>query len=407
MTPLVTPVPDVDVRRVAGGVCAVDGITAAGVAAGLKRSGALDVALVDAGRPVPAAAVFTTNQVQAAPVLVSRRHLADGQARAVLLNAGSANACTGPAGVALAEESARAAAAALGCAPNEVLVCSTGVIGAPIPREPFFAAIPVAVRARRSDGHADAAQAILTTDLVAKESAVVATDDEGGACTVGGMAKGSGMIAPSMATLLAVLTTDAPLAGPRLAQALRNAVERTFNRVSVDGCTSTNDTVVLLATGSARRRPSLAAFTAALEAVCAELATALVRDGEGASRVLSTTVRGARTEEDALAVARRVAGDLLVRTALAGGDANWGRVAAAVGAAPVSVQPDRLAITFGDVTVCRRGVVADYDEADATAAVKEHEVALAIDLGQGPAAATVLTCDLTADYVRINADYRS
>ena len=244
--------------------------------------------------------------------------------------------------MAMAEESARVAAAALGCAPAEVVLCSTGVIGAPIPRERFLAAIPAAVKARRSDGHGDAAAAIMTTDLVPKEAAVVATDDEGGACVVGGMAKGSGMIAPSLATMLAVITTDAPLAGPRLAQALSMVVERTFNRVSVDGCISTNDTVVLLATGNARRRPSLAAFTAALESVCANLATAMVRDGEGASRVLSTTVLGARTEDDALAVARRVAGDLLVKTALAGGDANWGRVAAAVGAAPVSVQPDRL-----------------------------------------------------------------
>lgn len=393
-----------DILAVEGGVCAVDGVRAAGISAGLKSSGKPDLALVAAGRPVPAAGVQTTNQVLAAPVTVTARHLSDGLARAVLCNSGSANVCTGPDGLALAEESARAAAAALGCAPTDVLLCSTGVIGVPLAAAPLLAGIPRVAALLSSGGHTAAARAIMTTDTVVKESAVRAAD-AGGACVVGGMAKGSGMIAPAMATMLCVLTTDAPLDGHELRQALETAVARSFDRISVDGCMSTNDAVLLLATGTAAQPPGIEAFTAGLTAVCADLAEQIVRDGEGASRLLRIHVHGARCEDDAVAVGRAVASSALVRTALAGGDPNWGRVLAAVGAGPARIDADRIAVAFGDVTVCRSGVVAPFDAAEAAAALRGHEVTCTIDLGLGDAHAAFLTCDLTQEYVRINAEY--
>lgn len=392
------------VERLPGGVCAVDGVLASGVAAGLKASGRPDVALVVAPAVVPAAGVQTTNQVQAAPIRVTARHLAGGVARAVVLNSGSANACTGAEGVAVAEAGAARAAAALGCAAGEVLVCSTGIIGVPIPREPYLDGIDAAAAALTRDGSAAAARAILTTDLVTKEAAVRVTDATG-SFVVGGIAKGSGMIAPSMATMLCVLTTDAAAEAPVLDAALRAAVDRTFNRITVDGSTSTNDAVLCLATGTAGRVPSAEALAAGLEAVCADLAEAVVRDGEGASRIMRVTVRGARSEDGAVAVARRVANDNLVKTALAGGDPNWGRVLGAVGATTVPLDPDRIAVAFGDVVVCRDGVATPFDHAAAAAAIRREEVVCTIDLGLGDAEAGVLTCDLTEDYIRINAEY--
>ena len=387
-----------------GGVCAVAGVTAAGVAAGLKPSGKLDLALVDAGERVSAAAVQTANQVVAAPVVVTQRHVADGHARAVLLNAGSANACTGPDGLALAEESTRAAGDALGCAPEDVLVCSTGVIGVPIAREPFLGGIPHVVKALSREGGSDAARAIMTTDTTVKEAAVRVAD-AAGACVVGGLAKGSGMIAPAYATMLCVLTTDAPVSGPVAKATLKDVVARTFGRISVDGCMSTNDAVILLATGSAPRPPSLSGFRDALTDVCGRLAEAIVRDGEGASKLLRIRVTRARSEHDAAEVGRAVAQSALVKTAIAGEDPNWGRVLAAVGAAPVEVDPDRIAVRFGSVTVCRFGVAAAFDHGMARQALRGRDVDLTVDLGLGDAEATFHTCDLTHEYVTINAEY--
>lgn len=388
-----------------GGVCAVEGITAAGIAAGLKPSGRSDLALVAAPDVVDAAAVQTRNRVTAAPVEVTRRHVADGRARAVLLNAGSANVCVGPDGDALAEESAQAVAAALGCRATDVLLCSTGVIGLPIPREPFLAGIPRVAAALSSAGGADAARAIMTTDLVPKECAVRVRDGEG-ACVVGGMAKGSGMIAPAMATMLCVLTTDAPVGGTALAEALHRAVDRTFGRISVDGCMSTNDAVVVLATGTAARPPAPAAFEEALTAVCGRLAEAIVRDGEGARKLLRITVGGAASEDDAVAVGRAIGSSDLVKTAVAGGDPNWGRILAAMGAGPVDFDPRAVAVDFGGVRVCSAGRAAAYDPARAVAALAGAEVDLRVDLGAGgPASATFLTCDLTHGYITINAEY--
>lgn len=387
-----------------GGVCATPGVRASGVAAGLKPSGNLDVALVDAGRPVAAAAKLTVNQVLAHPVVLTKRHLHDHRAQAVLLNAGSANVCTGPDGMALAEESAALVAKELGCAAEDVLLCSTGVIGQPIPREPFLAGIPQAAAALSPDGGSRAAKAIMTTDLVAKEAAFRA-EDHTGSCIVGGMVKGSGMIAPELATMLCVITTDAPVQGPILKATLKDAVSHTFNRISVDGCMSTNDAVIVLATGTAPQPPSLSAFKEALTAVCADLAEQMVRDGEGAKKVLHIRVTGARTEADAVGVGRAIAGSALVKTALAGGDPNWGRILAAMGAGAVRFEPERVVVSFGGVTVCRFGVAASFDRGVAAQQLKGRDVQLTVDLGMGDAEAVFLTCDFTYDYVRINAEY--
>jgi glutamate N-acetyltransferase / amino-acid N-acetyltransferase len=387
-----------------GGVCAAPGIRAAGVAAGLKPSGKLDLALVAAEQPVVAAAVQTRNQVKAAPVEVTARHVADGRAQAVLLNAGSANVCTGPDGIALAEESAAAVAEALGCAPTDVLLCSTGVIGVPIPRDPLLKGVPAVAAELSRDGGSRAAKAILTTDTVPKEAAV-RVDDGAGACVIGGMAKGSGMIAPELATMLCVLTTDAPVGTAVLRATLRDVVARTFGRISVDGCMSTNDAVVILATGTAEQAPSLSAFKEAMTRVCGRLAEGLVRDGEGAQKVLHIRVTGARTEDDAVAIGRAVGSSALVKTAIAGGDPNWGRILAAMGAGPVTFEPARVAVSFAGVTVCRFGVATAFDRGQAAAALRGGDVRLTIDLGVGHAEATFLTCDLTHQYVTINAEY--
>ncbi len=387
-----------------GGVCAVEGVRAAGVPAGLKPSGAPDLALVDAGAVATAAGVQTRNAVRAAPVRLTERHLADGRARAILLNAGSANVCTGPEGLALAAQSAAEVAGHLGCAAGDVLVASTGVIGEPIPAVPLLAGIPRVVTALSPAGGSDAADAIRTTDTTVKEAAARVGDGQG-SCVVGGLAKGSGMIAPGMATMLAVLTTDAVLEPADAGDVLAEAVEATFNRISVDGCMSTNDAVLLLATGTAAAPPSRAALADGLTAVCGALAEDIVRDGEGAHRLVRLAVRGALSDGEALAVARAVADSALVRTAVAGGDPNWGRVIGAVGAAPAVVDPEQVTIAFGDVVVCADGVAAAFDRAEAAAALAGPDVSLAVDLGLGEGAATLLTCDLTHDYVTINAEY--
>ena len=394
----------VTLTQLAGGVTATPGVLAAGIAAGLKPSGAPDMALVAAADVVSAAAVQTRNQVTAAPVQITSRHVSNGRARAVLLNAGSANVCTGPDGMATAERSAELVAQSLGCAVEDVLLCSTGVIGVAIPVEPFLSAIPRLVADLTPDGGGRAARAIMTTDTAPKETAVRVADASG-ACVVGGMVKGSGMIAPAMATMLSVLTTDAPLRGPVLRATLKDAVSRTFGRISVDDCMSTNDAVIILATGTAERPPSLSSFAEGLTAVCAQLAEDVVRDGEGAKKVVRIRVAGARTEPDAVGVARSIARSALVRTAIAGEDPNWGRVMAAMGAGNVQFDPNRVAISFGGVTVCRFGVAAAFDRGQAAATLRGRDVILTVDLGLGGAEATFLTCDLTHDYITINAEY--
>ncbi len=400
------------ITPVTGGVTAPSGFRSSGVHCGLKKRDALDLALVDAGSVVPAAAVFTRNVVAAAPVVVSKRHIADGHARAVVINAGNANACTGEAGERAAESTAEAVAASLRCAPGDVLVCSTGVIGVPLPVDLVVAGVAEAASKLSPHGGSAAAEAIMTTDTFAKEAAVVVTSGEA-RYTVGGMAKGSGMIRPDMATMLSVITTDAPLSSDACAIALQGAVVTTFNRVTVDGDTSTNDTAVLLANGAAGGEliePDSVVFAVVADAVrtvAAELARMLARDGEGATKLVTVTVHGAASETDAERAAFAIADSPLVKTALFGNDANWGRVAMAAGKSGAAFDQSGLDIRFAGTEVCRQGMAVAFDEAEVARALAGPEVTIEVDLGAGAAEATVLTCDLSYEYVRINGEYRS
>lgn len=387
-----------------GGVTAVDGIRAGGVASGVKPSGRPDLALVVAEQAATTAVVTTTNLVKAPACTLTEVHAADGHARGVVINAGNANVCT-PHGEEHAAALATAAAAAIDAQPQDVLVMSTGVIGVPLPIERITDALPGLAAQLTADGGPAAAEAMMTTDTHPKQVAFEVTDAAGGRCVVAGMAKGVGMIEPAMATLLVVLTTDAPLVPQLAKQLLRGAVKRTFNRISVDGDGSTSDTVALLATGTAARPPGLDTLERALHAVCADLAEQVVADGEGASRVAAVTVNGAATEGEAERLARAVATSLLVRAAIHGADPNWGRILMAMGTAGVSFDPRRVSVTCGGITVCRFGVATSFDRGQAAAAMDRPVVELGIDVASGDATATMLTCDLTPEYVRFNAEY--
>ncbi|MDR3685579.1 MAG: bifunctional glutamate N-acetyltransferase/amino-acid acetyltransferase ArgJ [Coriobacteriia bacterium] len=397
---------------VPGGVTAPRGFSACGVSAGLKAAGALDVALVVAKQTCPAAGVFTTNKVAAAPVVVSRRHVSAGKARGVVVNAGNANACTGAAGERDAEATADTLAALLGCDAGDVLVCSTGVIGVPLPSGKLLGALPGAVAGLAADGGARAAQAIMTTDTVAKEAAVQ-LELGGVTYRVGGMAKGSGMIQPNMATMLSVITTDAPLDSGACDAALRAAVTATFNRVTVDSDTSTNDTCVLLASGAAggepiaTNDPRFGALAAAVRVVAESLARMIARDGEGATKLITVIVRGAASDADAELAAFAIANSPLVKTAVFGRDANWGRVAMAIGKCGCALDPVAFDITFAGIPVCSAAAALGFDEDAAFEALGATDVDIEVDLHLGAAEATVWTCDLTYDYVRINGEYRS
>ena len=397
---------------VSGGVTAPRGFRAAAVAAGLKPTGALDVAIVVADKTSPSAAVFTTNKVAAAPVLVSRRHIACGLARAVVINAGNANACTGAPGERDAETTAATLAGLLGCEPDAVLVCSTGVIGEPLPVARLLGAVPGAVEQLSTESGPRAAQAIMTTDTVPKEVAVqFALDD--GTYRMGGMAKGSGMVQPNMATMLSVITTDAPLTSEACDAALRAAVSATFNRVTVDSDTSTNDTCILMASGAAGgddispSDPRFAAVAAAVLAVAEGLARMIARDGEGATKLITVIVRGAANDADAELAAFAIANSPLVKTAIFGRDANWGRVAMAIGKSGCDLDPAAFDITFAGIPVCSAGAAIGFDEDAAFSALGETDIDVLVDLHLGQSVATVWTCDLTYDYVRINGEYRS
>ena len=414
-----------------GGVTSASGFSAAGVRAGFhKEPDRLDLALVASDEPCACAAVFTQNVFCAAPVQVSRAHLdeggatlgggpAYGTARAVLVNSGNANAATGERGLEAARATARLAAGLLGCPEQEVLVASTGVIGQHLPLAPFEAALPQAVQALSPGGGPLAARAIMTTDTRPKESACTFTVDDPtyAGCTfvVGGMAKGAGMIMPNMATMIAVLATDAPLAAPDAHAALARVAARTFNKVTVDSDTSTNDSCFLMANGAAApERPPFArdgvafqAFERALEHVCTQLARAMAADGEGASRLVTVRVTGAATPEDADGAARAVANSPLVKTAVNGHDANWGRIAMAVGKSGAVFRQQDVAIDIMGLPVCRGGLTVPFDEAEALARFERPEVGIDVDLGAGDAQATVWTCDFTHDYITINGDYRT
>jgi glutamate N-acetyltransferase/amino-acid N-acetyltransferase len=395
----------------ASGVTAPGGFRAAAVASGVKAQG-LDLALLVADHPCAAAGVFTRNRAQAAPVVVSRDHLAGGQARAVVINAGCANAATGETGLRDARETARLVADAIECRPHEVVVASTGVIGVELPMAALRSGIPRAAAELAREGGAIAARAIMTTDTRPKE-VVVEFPLGGQTARVGGMAKGAGMIAPNMATMLCVLTTDAGVATPLLASALREAVGESLNRITVDGDTSTNDMAVVLASGAVSAAPILGAgpdydtFRDALTRAARDLAEKIVRDGEGASRLAEVRVEGAASPADADRIARTIAESALVKTALHGGDPNWGRILAAVGRSGVALDIDRVDIHLGPVWVAEGGRARAYDEGEAQRAVTEDPVRIRVDLHAGAARGWMWTCDLTRAYVDINAHYRS
>lgn len=403
-----------------GGVCAASGISAAGVSAGFRKNpNRLDLALVVADEPCVAAATFTTNRFCAAPVTVSRAHAADGRARAVVLNSGNANAATGEPGLACAERACERVAGELGCAAEDVLVCSTGVIGVPLPWEPYEAGVPAAVAALAPSaaGAHDAACAVMTTDTVPKEVSIAGEVPQVGSGTVtvhvGGFVKGSGMIQPNMATMLAVLATDAPLTAEAAREALTAAVGQSFNKVTVDSDTSTNDTCILLATGAAGgekidlSHPAYPVVAAAVRAACVELARKIAADGEGSTKLVTVTVTGAATDEDADTVARAIANSPLVKTAIFGHDANWGRVAAAAGKCGVPFDQYAVDIDFLGVPVCRAGLTVPMDEEDMLRRFEAPEIPITVNLGMGEASTRVWTCDLTHDYVTINGDYRT
>lgn len=379
-------------------VTAPMGFRAAGVAAGIKQSGARDVAVVINDGPSRAAAgVFTSNRVKAAPVLWSEQVLRGGRVRAVLLNSGGANACTGSAGFADTHASAERLAAALDDSAGEIAVCSTGLIGERLPMDRLLAGADEAVAAAARAGGLAAADAIRTTDTVAK----IAFQRAGG-YTVGGMAKGAGMLAPALATMLVVLTTDAGLPAAGLDQALRAATRVTFDRLDTDGCMSTNDTVLLLASGAAGTQPELGEFTRVLTEVCADLARQLQADAEGATKAIAIEVVGAASEQDAVTAGRAVARSSLLKCALSGEDPNWGRVLAAVGTTDAVFEPDRLNVAINGVWVCRHGAAGD-DRSKVD--LSGRDVTIIVDLSAGRHAATIRTTDLTAAYVHENSAY--
>jgi glutamate N-acetyltransferase/amino-acid N-acetyltransferase len=374
------------------------GFRAAGVIAGLKPSGKPDLAVVvNDGPDHHGAAVFTGNRVEAAPVTWSRQVLADGHVEAVVLNSGGANACTGAAGFADARRSAEHLAATLGVSAGDVVVASTGLIGELLPMDKITAGIDVAVAGLSPDGGQAAATAIMTTDTVDKQA--LAT---GAGWSVGGMAKGAGMLAPSLATMLVVITTDAVAGAGALDAALRGATESTFDRIDSDGCMSTNDMVLLMSSGASGITPSQAELSLAVTSVCADLARQLIADAEGAQHDIEIEVRGAATVPDALEVARAIARNNLFKCAVFGGDPNWGRVLAAVGTTGAAFDPATLDVTINGIQVCRAGGVGqDRNLID----MGERAVHVVVDLHAGARAATIWTNDLTHDYVHENSAY--
>ncbi|HTA09340.1 MAG TPA: bifunctional glutamate N-acetyltransferase/amino-acid acetyltransferase ArgJ [Streptosporangiaceae bacterium] len=374
------------------------GFRAAGVAAGIKASGSPDVAVViNDGPSAAAAGVFTANRVKAAPVLWSQQVLAGGAVRVVVLNSGGANACTGPAGFQDTHQTAEHLAALLGIGAGEVAVCSTGLIGERLPLDKLLAGATTAAAQAAADGGLAAADAIRTTDTVPKTCAVSGTGYQ-----IGGMAKGAAMLAPALATMLVVLTTDADLPPAALDNALRAAVRTTFDRLDTDGCMSTNDTVLLLASGASGSTPDPAEFTTVLTAACGDLATQLQADAEGASKSITIQITGAASESDAVEVGRAIARCNLLKCAIHGEDPNWGRVLAAVGTTSAAFEPDELNVAINGVWVCKAGAPGEDRSA---VDLRPREVTIAVELAAGEHAATIKTTDLTAQYVHENSAY--
>jgi len=410
-------------KEVSGGVCAPKGFKAGGIWCGIKAgSQKRDLALIYSEQNCTAAAMFTANRVKAACVLVSQEHIAGGKLHAIIANSGNANACTGEAGLAAARRMAELAADEFALSPAHVAVASTGVIGVPLPIAAVENSIGALANSLQSDasGHAAALEAIMTTDTRMKGFSVE-IEIGGVPVRLGGMVKGSGMIHPNMATMLCFITTDAAIDRELLDASLRSAVRRSFNRVTVDGDTSTNDTVIIMANGASgapritEGSPAYETFARALEDSCVKLARAMARDGEGATKLISVTVNGADDETGAEILAKSVAASSLVKAACFGADANWGRILCALGYAGVEFDPGRVNVRFknavgdtaGEIAVCANGGSIPFSEEQAKKILSGEEIEILVDVGAGNGSATVWGCDLTYDYVKINGDYRS
>lgn len=395
-----------------GSVTSPRGFTAAAVAAEIKYTGRTDLAIVYSKVPAQAAAVYTLNRFKAAPLRVTEENISNGVAQAIVVNSGIANAGMGAEGMRLAREMSDCAAEALDIAKDDVIVASTGVIGMPLPMDRVKAGVQKAAKALYPDGGRDAAKAIMTTDTVCKEMAVQLRID-GKLVTIGAMAKGSGMIHPNMATMLGFITTDVNIDNKALQAAFKANIDDSFNMVSVDGDTSTNDMVVILANGQAgntlltEESPDFPAFKQALREICIEMAQKIAGDGEGATKLVECTVTGAATKEDARLAAKAIIASSLVKTAIYGNDANWGRIACAAGYSGAQFDPDKVNIFIGDVQVAQNGMGLEFDEAKATETLKQKKVNILVKFNIGTEEATAWGCDLTYDYVSINADYRS
>jgi glutamate N-acetyltransferase/amino-acid N-acetyltransferase len=400
------------ITPIAGGITAPGGFIASGIACGIKASGRRDLAIIATSQPGSAAGIFTTNRAKAAPVTVCEQHLkwSEGKAQVIVTNSGCANACTGPQGLADAREMALLAAACVGCPPSHALIASTGVIGVNLKMEALRSGIPNGIARLSKDGHADAAEAIMTTDPFPKAYAVEVITEEG-RFRVGGMAKGSGMIEPRMATMLGYLTTDAVADPVVLRRALREAARYTFNAITVDGESSTNDCVFALASGESSLiigDTLQAALCDGFRAVAHELALGIVRGGEGATKLIAVTVSGAASEDEAWTAARVIANSPLVKTAIHGGDPNWGRLVAAAGRSGATFALDHAAVRIGSLVLFSDGHPHDHLAPQAAGYLQGKEIEIEVNMGAGgPGRATMYTCDLSAEYVKINAEYRT
>lgn len=403
-------------KTISGGVCAATGFTANGVHCGIRKNHSKrDLALIASAVPAHAAAVYTTNLVKGAPLTVTQQHIADGTAQAIICNSGNANTCNAN-GIEIAGQMSTLVGTALGIAPEDVVVASTGVIGQPLDITPIAAGIPALAAGLSSDNGAAAAEAIMTTDTVPKEIAVEFTLG-GKTCRLGGIAKGSGMIHPNLATMLVFLTTDAAISAEMLQKALSTDVQSTFNMVSIDGDTSTNDMVTILANGMAGNAEitadgaDFAAFMQALNTVTVHLCRCIAADGEGATRLLECRVTGAKDAATAKTVAKSVVCSSLLKAAMFGADANWGRVLCAIGYSGADVDVTKVSVAFrsakGVVTVCENGAGVPFSEERAKEILLEKEIEILVSAGTGSGSATAWGCDLTYDYVKINGDYRT
>lgn len=399
-------------KKIAGGVTAAKGYKASGVACGIKHSGNKDLALIFSESKTHVAAVFTTNKMVAASVILSKKHAADFHARAVVINSGNANACTGETGQSDALGVAEQVTKALGLKREDVLVASTGIIGVPLPMKKVETGINQAAKELKEDGSSSAAAAIMTTDTKPKEVAIEFRL-AGEKVKLGGIAKGSGMIAPDMATMLSVITTDAKVCKTCLYASLKSAVDKSFNMVTVDGENSTNDMVVLLSNGEAGNEKvtlnhkEADVFQKALDYVCTELAKMVAQDGEGITKFLTIKVKGADSLPDGQAVAKAIANSNLVKTAFFGEDANWGRIMSAIGHSGVEINPGSIDIYFGGTLIVKDSQAASYDEDKMKKILEARYIDVVVDLKMGVAISTVWTTDLSYDYVKINAEYRT